>query len=117
MSSQIFTIHYPTLEKALEEQDIKNPDRTKSYLDIMKDNFSKNAFEVLQWDTAVLEVNHDKLDVTILWEELQWKYYGIPNSNLEQDEQTILYDNIMNAIEQAKDLSRYDDIFKEIHPK
>lgn len=112
-----FTIHYPTLEKKLAEQDSKNPDRTKSYLDIMKTNFAKNAFEVLHWETVVLEVDQEKHNITKLWDELKGDYYGIPDPHFPDSQDEVFYENFVQAMEQAKEMWVYDEIFKEVAPK
>ncbi len=117
MTSQILTIHYPTLEKTLIEQDIENPDRTKSYLDIMKTNFAKNTFEVLQWEIAFLEVDHEKHNITKLGDELKGEYYGIPDPHFPDSYDEVFYENFVQAMEQAKEMGVYDEIFKEIQPK
>ena len=117
MTTKILTVNYPALEKTLAEQDKQDPDRTKSYLDIVKANFAKNAFDVLQWDTAILEVNHDNLHITKLGDELQGDYYGIPDSTLPQSQDEVFYENFVQAMEQAKEMWVYDEIFKEVVPK
>lgn len=116
MVSKIITIHYPTLVKVLDELSAKNPQRTKSHLDILRDNFAKNAFETLQTDTTILEINHPDEHVTMLWEEFKGHYYGIPTYGLQEDDQWILYSSVMNAIYTAKELWKYDEIFKEVIP-
>jgi hypothetical protein len=117
MSTKILTVNYPALEKTLAEQDIQNPDRTKSYLDIVKENFAKNTFEILQWDTAILEVHHDNLHITKLGDELQGEYYGIPDSSFPQTQDEVFYENFIQAMEQAKEMGVYDEIFKEVVAK
>ena len=114
MATKIVTIHYPTLGKILDDLSTENPDRTKSHLDIMRDNFKKNAFEVLAWDTAVLEINHPDEHITLLWEELVGDYYALPTYGLEEDHQWLLYNSIVNAMDDAKKIWKYDEIFKEV---
>lgn len=117
MWSQILTVDYNNLCTILDQQNTVDPERTKWNLDIMRDNFSNNIAEILQWNTAIIEIDHDKNVITLLGEALKGHYYGIPTYWENQSEDIIFYNHINAAIEQSKKSGNYDEIFKEIQPK
>lgn len=109
----IYTINNTALQKVIKEENNSDPERTWWDLDMLQENIANNLWEILDGrDTAIIELDHDKKEVTLLWEPLEWFYDSIWMRN--EGEKERVYNHFLNAIRHAKIIWRYDEIFKNL---
>lgn len=115
MDYELYTIHYPTLCKVLEDENEKDPERTWGDLDMLRDNIANNLDEILRGtNTAFIEIDNAKKEVTLLWEPLRGKYDVIvPMRTQSRQEQ--IYNHFKWALNQADRLWKLDQVFKKMN--
>lgn len=105
------------LKTYVESQNKIDPERDKSHLDYLHNNIALHASEILSWENAFLEIDHDTQTVSKMGEELVGDYKTIPIYWVQQSTGQQLYNNLIMAIDEAKWNWEYGKIFKEIESK
>lgn len=117
LTTQYYLIDVPHITSYLDLLDQENPERTHGHMDIFLQNLQKNIGGILQEsdNKVLLEVNHDKLQVSLLWEELPissrqslWESYPPTKESV--------YEFFLNTQEQEKRLGHEWVLIKEIYP-
>ena len=62
---ETLVVHYDKLSAFLDKETERDPGRTHSYLDLLRENIKKNASEILNGDVAIVDIDHNKKEVSV----------------------------------------------------
>lgn len=114
--SEYLIINIQNIKQHLSELDKEDSERTLSGLDLLIDNIEYNLLNILQDDDKLMiEINHDKKEITLLWEILpsdHWKILFDKEKNNES-----IYNTLMDAINYINQTEWWEELIKEIQSK
>jgi len=107
-------INYSELKGSIEQLEKDYPSRMHWNVDLLRANIKYNLFESLEWDNLVVEIDDENKKALIWWKEIEGDVYALYNTNEEEPTTSEkMYEQIINAEEQAKELWFYEKVFKE----
>lgn len=111
--TQYYLINTQNIKQHLLEMDKEDTERTLCGLDFLLNNINDNLLDVLQGaSTLMIEVNHNKKEVTLLGNTLPSEHWKIIFDQ-ERNNETI-YSTFIDAINVAKQTEWWDNLIKEI---
>lgn len=110
--SQYYLINVANIKNYLSELDKLDAERTFCWLDLLMENIQTNLLNVIQNDKIMIEMDHQKKEVTLLWEELPTKNRKII-FDAEKNSESI-YNTFIFAIDHTIKIHWWDDMIKEI---
>lgn len=111
---QTIIINYNNLCQYIDEENKKDPGRTWSYLDLLKENIDKNSNEILNWKTAAIDIDDNSKTISIFGEPLKEIYTTLIWDFVSMSEQEKQYTLFKEAQDAAHRLGCYEEIFETL---
>ena len=109
--TQIFTINYRELLAVCDELQLINPDRTKSYLDLVLQNIEKTNLAAVYNGIIPVEIDFDTMKVSLLGDSFPAGFVTYTKAKTYEEELILQF---LDGIALAEELDCYDRIFRMI---
>lgn len=106
-------INYKELKNSIEQLEKDYPSRMHWDIDLLRANIKYNLFESLSWDNLIVEIDDEKKEALIWWKQIEWEVCAICDYDKDPTSSEMIYEQIIKAQEQAKQLWFYEKVFKE----
>ncbi len=106
-------INYKELNNSLNQLKETYPSRLHGNVDLLRANIRDHLFDSLSWDNLCFNVDDWEKKAFIWWKEVIWHVYAIYNHKKNPTSSEKMYEQIIDAEEQAKQLWFYEKVFKE----
>lgn len=106
-------INYQELNKSLYQLKEDYPSRMHGNIDLLRANIRDHLLDFLVWDNFIVTIDDEKKEALIWWKEIEWDIYAIYNHRLNPTTSQKMYEQILEAKEQAKKLWIYEKVFTE----
>ena len=113
--SQYYLINTSQIKKYLSELDKLDSERVLCWLDLLLENIQNNLMDIIQNDKIMIEIDHQKKEVTLLGEELPIENRKIIFDTEKNSES--IYNTFTFAIDYAVQEERGENMIKEIQSK
>lgn len=112
--TQIFTINYQGLVAVCNQLQLKDAERTKSYLDVIQHNIANSNLVATYSNIIPVEINYDTMNISLLGDAFPIDFVTLCSTkNYEEG----LIQLFIDAMELADELNCFDEVFKMITPK
>ena len=111
-NARYYVINVKHIEDYIAELHQLNPQRTLCGLDLLKENIENNLAYVLDEGKFMIEIDHQKKEVTLLGDHLPIKNRKIVFDKEKTNES--IYNTFMFAIDYAKRIKGGEEMIKEI---
>lgn len=106
-------INYSELNKSLSKLKEDYPSRMHGNIDLLRANIRDHLYNFLTWDNFIVTIDNEKKEALIWWKKIEWNIYAIYNHRLNPTTSQKMYEQILDAEEQAKKLWIYEKIFNK----
>lgn len=113
MSTRSIWVDYKELNINLNELEKFYPSRIYWDIDLLRANIEDKLFNQLSWNNLIFEIDDVKKMALLWWKEIEWSVYAFPDLYKEPTSSEKMYEQIINAEEEAKKLWFYEKVFKE----
>lgn len=113
--SQYYLISPSQIQYYVSELDKLYPDRVLCWLDLLLENIQNNLLDIIQNDKIMIEIDHQKKEVTLLWEKLPTENRKII-FDAEKNSESI-YNTFTFAIDYVVQVNWWEAMIKQINPK
>lgn len=110
--SQYYLINTLQIKNHISELDKLNSGRVLCWLDLLFENIQKNLLDTIKNDRFMVEVDHQKKEVTLLWDPLPSKHRKVIFDRDKTNES--IYNTFMFAIEYSNRIEWWQEIIKEM---
>lgn len=123
MSIKTHIINYDAIKKHLEEEDIRDPNRTWTSFDLLLLNTKNTLKWLIHWDeksgrTVAIDLDDTHKEVTVFWNPLQYTGQIIVLGYLKDKPQNEhIYQLFTELVDYAHRNKQYDYFFREIPNK
>lgn len=114
-NNEYYLINTSKIKSYLSELNKLDSDRVLCWLDLLLENIQNNLFNIIQNDKIMVEIDHQKKEVTLLWEELPIENRKIIFDTEKNSES--IYNTFTFAIDYAVQEERGENMIKEIQSK
>lgn len=113
MRTKTICVNYNELNIALNKIEEDYPSRIYWDIDLFRANINEKLLSSLQWNNIVFEIDDTNKIALLWWKEIEGSVYAFPDFDKSPTTSEKMYYQIINAIEQAKELWFYEKAFKE----
>ena len=110
--NQYYLINTTQIKYYLSELDKLDSQRVLCWLDLLIENIQNNLLDVIQDDEIMVELDHQKKEVTLLWEKLPTENWEIIFDKEKNSES--IYNTFVFAMEYVVQVEWWEDMIKEI---
>lgn len=110
-----YLINVKEIKEYIWKLDKLDPERVLCWLDLLNENIQKNLLQVIKHDKIMVELDHQKKEVSLLWDTL-------PTSNWEivfdkEKNSKSIYNTFMFAFDYVDQIEWWDSMIKKIKSK